>query len=182
MQKYIYEQEAHWFTKLEPYVYGKVLKIGSGLGYMTSFIRKNHPSMRVLEVRTNESDPNSKNVDLYDGKIFPFDSNSFDCSVSTYVLHHTPDPVEIILEMRRVSKRIIILEETYTNLFSKIDLCYRDIYVNTLANQPSKIYWGSYFQESRLKDVLKDLDLNVIFSKREKKRSYFKQLYVLEKS
>ena len=181
MQQYIYDQEKIWVQRINPYVEGKVLKVGSGLGYMTSFIRRAHPDITVLETRLNSKDPNQDIVQVYDGINFPYDVNNFDCAISRLVLHHTPQPTKLIHEMARVSKRIVIFEETYTNTFSKIDLCARDIYVNTLAGQPSRIYWRSYFQEDHLIETLKRLNMHIVFSIKEPKRSYFKQLYVLEK-
>jgi len=35
------------------------------------------------------------------------------------VLHHTSHPEKIIEEAKRVSKRIIIIEDIYTNIFNK---------------------------------------------------------------
>ncbi|KKU10139.1 MAG: Methyltransferase type 11 [Candidatus Woesebacteria bacterium GW2011_GWB1_45_5] len=180
MRRYIYDQEKKWFFRIEPFLYGKVLKVGSGLGYMTSFVRERHPDLKILEIEINKDDKNKNRTVLYDGNHFPFSNKIFDCSICTYVLHHTPNPVGLILEMKRVSRRLIVLEETYRGVFSKMDLCYRDIYVNTLAGQPSRIFWNSYFQDKELLKVLKGMDLEIIHSQKEKKRTYFKILYVLE--
>jgi len=145
MQQYIFTQEQKWFQKLQPFLRGKILKVGNGLGYMASFMKKTNPHLTILDITLDKDTINKEDIIVYDGKRFPVKNKEFDCSVCTLVLHHTPNPYQIISEMERTSKRLIIFEATYTNLFSKIDLIYRDIFVNMLAGQPSTIHWGSYF-------------------------------------
>ena len=83
-------------------------------------------------------------------------------------------------EMKRVSKRLVIVEETYDSLFSKLDLVYRDIYVNLFAGQSSKIHWGSYFSTISIKDTFEELDLQVLHSNTKPHRNYYKETYVVE--
>lgn len=180
MQKYIYDQEKKWFSKFQPFLKGKVLKVGNGLGYFASFIAKTNPVLTVIDIQKNEGAENAHNVVIYDGQHFPFEDKSFDSVVCTYVLHHTSYPLEVFNEMRRVAKRIIIIEETYSNIFSKLDLIYRDIYVNVLANQPSKIHWKNYFKKGDLEKLFGKSNLTVINHQEEKKRIYWKELFVLE--
>lgn len=46
-----------------------------------------------------------KRPDLfYDGKIIPFEENTFDLIISTQVLEHVPDPLGMLKEMARVCK------------------------------------------------------------------------------
>ena len=82
--------------------------------------------------------------------------------------------------MLRVSKRLIIVEESYEGFRSKLDLVYRDIYVNTLAKQPSKIVWNSYFKKGELKQILSQ-NLKVLHYESIKKRSYWKEMIVVER-
>ena len=48
---------------------------------------------------------------LYDGCRIPFKDNQFDTSLILFVLHHTPDPVQVLAEVKRVSRKILILED-----------------------------------------------------------------------
>lgn len=180
MQKYIYDQEEKWFSKFQPFLKGKVLKVGNGLGYFGSFIAKTNPDLTIIDVHKNERAENDNNVVIYDGQHFPFEDKSFDSVVCTYVLHHTSYPLEVFNEMRRVAKRIIIIEETHSNIFAKLDLIYRDIYVNVLAGQPSKIHWKSYFKKGDLEKLFTKNNLTVINHQEERKRTYWKELFVLE--
>lgn len=180
MQKYIYTQEEKWFLKFQPFLKGRVLKVGNGLGYLASFIDKTNPHLTIIDIQKNERAENKNKIIIYDGQHFPFENQSFDSVVCTYVLHHTPYPLEVFSEMKRVAKRIIIIEETYSSIFAKIDLIYRDIYVNVLAGQPSKIYWKSYFKKGDLEKLFVKNNLSVINHQEERKRTYWKELFILE--
>lgn len=57
----------------------------------------------------------------YDGGKLPFEDNQFDVVIAIFVLHHTDNPDFFLNELRRVSKKKIILcEDTYTNEIGKI--------------------------------------------------------------
>lgn len=180
MQKYIYDQEGKWFSKFQPFLKGKVLKVGNGLGYFAGFIAKTNPGLIIIDVEKNEHAENKDSVIIYDGQHFPFEDNVFDCVVCTYVLHHTPEPLRVFREMKRVAKRMIIIEETYTNIFAKFNLVYRDIYVNVVASQPSKIHWNSYFKKGNLEKLFAKNNLTVLNHQTEKRGTYWKELFVVE--
>ena len=55
----------------------------------------------------------------YDGTTLPFGKDSFDIALLITVLHHTPDPDAVLTEVRRVARRIIVIEEIYENVFEK---------------------------------------------------------------
>jgi 2-polyprenyl-3-methyl-5-hydroxy-6-metoxy-1,4-benzoquinol methylase len=50
---------------------------------------------------------------LYDGTDIPFQSDSFDMAIVITVLHHAKNPNAILLQLSKVAKRIIIIEEIY---------------------------------------------------------------------
>jgi len=52
---------------------------------------------------------------IYDGHKLPFKDNQFDTSLILFVLHHTPDPVEVLVEAKRVSRKIIVMEDIVTS-------------------------------------------------------------------
>jgi len=57
---------------------------------------------------------------IIDGKNLPFPEKSFDLVLINYVLHHSGDPVAILKEAKRVSKKIIIYEDLPEDILSKI--------------------------------------------------------------
>ena len=54
---------------------------------------------------TKSSNRSGKPDFYYDGKTFPFESQSFDTVISVQVLEHTPDPRRLIHEIARVVKK-----------------------------------------------------------------------------
>ena len=179
MQQYIYDQDWAWYQRLCPYLQGQVLKVGNGLGYMASFIAQDQFALKILDIQKNAHSLNQKQVILYDGRHFPFPDQSFDCAVCNYVLHHTPAPYELLAEMTRTARRLIILEETYPHWWAKLSLVRRDIYVNGRADQPSHIYWNSYLKTGDLADFFQT-KYRLVYHYREPKLQYFKELYVVD--
>ncbi len=58
-----------------------------------------------IDVKDSGRPSNMKQPDyFYDGKRFPFENEIFDLVISTQVLEHVPDPLEILIEMARVCK------------------------------------------------------------------------------
>jgi len=52
---------------------------------------------------------------LYDGDQMPFKDDQFDTSLLLFVLHHSPDPEKLLREVKRVSKKVLILEDIITS-------------------------------------------------------------------
>lgn len=184
MQKYIFSEEKKWFFRMLPFIkdpQGKILKVGNGLGYLSKMIALTNLKINILDINIDKDCINKGDVDIYDGISFPYKDNKFDVSICYLVLHHTPNPIEIIREMKRVSKRLIILEETYDNFLAKLDLIYRDWRVNTLAGQKSEIYWNSYFPKDSLLKLAKEENLKLVWRYKEPKRLYFKDFYIFDK-
>ncbi len=55
-------------------------------------------------------------VDITD---IPFEDNSFDSVQLITMLHHTPDPEHLVREAKRVGKRVIVMEDIYSNQIQK---------------------------------------------------------------
>lgn len=89
---------------------------------------------------------------LYDGYKLPFKDNQFGVSLILFVLHHTPDPAEVLLEAKRVSKRILVFEDIITSPTHKILTAALDSLMNLeFYNQPhtnkSDEEWQSTFSQ-----------------------------------
>jgi SAM-dependent methyltransferase len=180
IQKYIWNQERIWADRITPYLSGKILKVGNGLGYLTTFFQQAGFNIVTLDVSEASAALNRGNALLYDGEVFPFKDHTFDCVVFAFVLHHTPNPFTLIREAHRVGARIIVLEETYGSLLSKVDLVYRDFYVNLLAQQDGPIYWNSYFRNGMLERHFAHTGHRILHHYSEPKRTYLKELFVAQ--
>ena len=147
------------------YVIGSVLDIGSGRGYIAKEISKRGNKVQCLDVKNlNLTDMPLK---LYDGEKIPFKSNSFDTVLVCYVLHHAKNPVNLLKECVRVSKkRIIIFEDNASSPLTKIlDVLFNKLHsVDTPLNFKSINEWIREF---------KKLDLKIMKVKRGVEKQWF---------
>ncbi len=93
---------------------------------------------------------------LYDGDSMPFKDDQFDTSLILFVLHHTPDPAKVLAEAKRVSKKIIILEDIVTSPAHKSLTAVLDSLMNLeFYDQPhtnkSDKEWRTVFENLGLK-------------------------------
>lgn len=93
---------------------------------------------------------------LYDGDSMPFKDDQFDTSLILFVLHHTPDPAKVLAEAKRVSKKIIILEDIVTSPAHKSLTAVLDSLMNLeFYDQPhtnkSDKEWRAVFENLGLK-------------------------------
>ncbi len=182
LKKYIESQESYWFDKISPFILkGKVLKIGNGFGRFSENIRPLTKDLTILDIEINEDTINKDKVEIYNGFPIPYPDKSFDTSIILLTLHHIPKNTSYFDEILRVtSGRIIILEETYDNLFQKIHLYIRDYFVNKTIGQKVELHWGSYFSRKKIRELFKKCNLKEIFVFSKKHKTYFKELFVLE--
>lgn len=97
---------------------GTILDIGSGTGAVSRILKDRGYTVTSVDVRNRSLHIEDAPI-LYDGARLPFTDSSFDCGLLLTVLHHTPDPVEILRDAARVCRQIIIIEDVYTNPIQK---------------------------------------------------------------
>jgi len=113
---------------------------------------------------------------IYDGKNIPFPENSFDLVLINYVLHHSQDPIALLKEAKRVSKKIIIFEDLPEGFFSKIYCKLHQLSFDKLFGNSSKT---SFKTEKNWEKIFKEVGLNIIFKKRINNFPVKKELFVL---
>jgi SAM-dependent methyltransferase len=92
-----------------------ILDVGTGNGYFAYYLSK-YTSVVGIDIsepllRTN---PVLQKVKC-DAQSLPFKDSSFDIVISSNLLHHLNDPKEAVSEMRRVSRRYVILSDANRN-------------------------------------------------------------------
>jgi len=95
-----------------------ILDIGSGNGILCHALRKRNFKVIPLDVDHLSMIDEVKPV-IYDSVCFPFKDSSFDVALLLTVLHHTQNPPQVLAEARRVARRIIVIEEIYSNPIEK---------------------------------------------------------------
>jgi ubiquinone/menaquinone biosynthesis C-methylase UbiE len=97
---------------LRPYVTSKILDVGCGDTLVAKYLNKK----RIIGIDVVR--PKKENIlfFLFDGKKIPFKDKEFDTVICSFVLHHAIDQKKLILEMKRVGKKIVILEDCCDSL------------------------------------------------------------------
>lgn len=153
-----------------------ILDVGSGNGLVSWELMQLGYNVTPIDIASQEFDSSVKPI-VYDGKKMPFDDNSFDVALILSVLHHTENPEEIIKEVSRVAKRIIINEDIYDNLPQKILTLFSDSVVN-LGYSPCP---RTNKSDREWKLTFKTLGLKLLNEKYTKILFFFKQaIYHLE--
>ena len=96
----------------------------------------------------------------YDGGKLPFKNDSFDTVIAAFVLHHTENPEFYLKELKRVSrKKIILMEDTYKNFLEKALTYIVDFIANKMIHSGVKVpfnfksisEWRELFKKHKLK-------------------------------
>jgi SAM-dependent methyltransferase len=87
-----------------------VLDVGCGTGYLSGHVRDMY-GVRPCGVDVRDFREAQVPFQLFDGTSIPFPDSSFDHVVLSEVLHHSHDPMALLMECRRVARRSIILFE-----------------------------------------------------------------------
>ena len=181
-QKYIYDDDYYWFKKYKKEILsGKILKVGYGFGFASYFIKLFNKEITNLDVVLSPDSLNGDGVKLYDGKKIPFLEKVFDVAVCTYTLHHAKNPELLFKELCRVSKSIIVVEETYKNFFQKLQLVFFCWFTNRSAGQKVNIVWNSYLSSKRFKKLFEKRNLDIIQNENVPRRSYLVELLISRK-
>lgn len=185
-QKYLLKTNKKWFEFYSKYIQkeGKIIHIGNGFGYATLLLTEKNPNVIALDISVSEDTINKEDVILYDGVTIPYHDEAFDMLLCDYVIHHTPRPYEFLNELKRVVKKdgiVVIIEQTYENLFQRIKLIYSCWKQNRVAGQNVKIYPSSYFSRRKLRQTFEYLHLSVIDILTQKRKSSFTEVFILRR-
>jgi len=89
----------------------KILDLGCGSGIVAS-VFQDFFQAEVVGVDIADSTVRDISFQIMSGKEIPFPDNSFDSVLIAFVLHHAKDPVSLLKEAKRISrKRIIVYED-----------------------------------------------------------------------
>ncbi|MCA9179580.1 MAG: methyltransferase domain-containing protein [Planctomycetales bacterium] len=90
-----------------------VLDVGCGDGRLTAALGQARPDLRLRGVDVLVREQCDVDVTPFDGSSLPFEDSSFDAVMFVDVLHHTEDPMVLLREARRVSRRAILIKDHF---------------------------------------------------------------------
>lgn len=154
----------------------KILDLGCGSGIVGNKF-KNFFQAEVIGVDIIDKRILPLLFEIIDGEHLPFPDKYFDVVLINYVLHHTKDPRILLMEAKRVGKRIIIFEDLPEGFLSKFICKLHGISYGKFFNDQG---FKSFNTEENWKKIFTDLNLNIIFKKKVKNFPQKKELFVLE--
>lgn len=185
-QRYLLRTNKKWFNHYCEYILtGKILHVGNGLGYASALIKEKNQKLICLDVTIQKDTINKEDVVLYNGTKIPYEESAFDVILCDYVLHHTPDPAQMIAELIRVAKQsglIIVIEQTYSNTFQRLKLFYSCWKQNRDSGQKVGMYWRSYFSRSSSRSTFRTMNLEILDIISEQRKSSYTEMFVLKKN
>jgi len=155
----------------------RILDIGTGPGSVCLLMNRQGYDLTPVDVIDQSLSPEIE-PQIYNGKKLPYKDSSFDTALILTVLHHTSNPEEILLEAKRVSKKIIIIEDIYTNPIQR----YLTYFVDSIVNMEFSGHPHSNKSDSEWKRTFMELGLKLVDAKYDKFLLFFRQAtYYLEK-
>lgn len=119
--------EFEWFLSKNE----KILDLGAGTCMFTKLLLEKSYNVTPIDIKNKSYYPSITSI-VYNGKKLPFPDRDFDTCLIISVLHHTKNPEMVLQEAIRVtSKKIIILEDLYTNPIQK----YYTFFIDSLLNK-----------------------------------------------
>lgn len=137
----------------------KVLDFGCGDMIVSKLIaeKKKIEAVGIDTVAINHTD---FKVIKYEGGRLPFEDNEFDVVISSFVLHHTDNPEFYLEELKRVSRRkIVLMEDVYNNKVEEKITKAMDLFLNRALSKEIKVpynfrsvsQWKENFEKMGLK-------------------------------
>jgi len=180
--KWIYKSDfgKKWIAKkmvrITPFLQKEdtILDIGCGNARLAYALKENGYKIQLLDIE-NLSDFADFCPLLYNGEIMPFEDKKFDKVLLISVLHHTQNPISVLKEAKRISHKIIIIEDIYRNIWQQYLTYAMDTLVNfgfsnmTYQNQ-NDAEWKNIFFHLSLK-IETESEQRVLFFFRQK--TYF---------
>jgi len=89
----------------------RVLDVGCGDGLLTNLIAQERPDVSITGVDVLVREGIRIPVEAFDGRTLPYPAKAFDTTLLIDVLHHTEDPLSLLREVARVSRRHILIKD-----------------------------------------------------------------------
>jgi len=89
----------------------QILDVGCDDGAFSSELMQHDSTLKVVGVDVQSHRRAIIPKAIYDGDHLPFPDGSFDLVMAIDVLHHTPDMLQVMREMARVSRRYLLIKD-----------------------------------------------------------------------
>lgn len=138
---------------------GRVLDVGCGDGRIAREIGVRRPDLELRGIDVYVREDAAIPVERFDGRTIPAPDGSCDTVLFVDVLHHTEDPMVLLREARRVSRRCIVVKDHNRNgLLAGPTLRFMD----RVGNRPDQVPLPyNYWPRERWQQAVRDLGLRI---------------------
>jgi len=158
-----------------------ILDFGCDNGSVSKMIMDFNPSLKIVGVDIQGNRPSQIPRRLYQGRKVPYPDKTFDIVLSLDVLHHTKNIPYFVKEMKRLSKRYLIIKDhAVYGPVSRWLVCFSDYMFNMpyrikcAFNYPTMGEWGGLFHKLKLKKTGKPTNHDFCFGIAKKYNPIFK--------
>lgn len=154
----------------------KIIDIGCGNCMVIKTLQENGYTCTALDVADLSIVENIKVV-VYDGAKMPFENQDFDAALLLTVLHHSDNPELVLKETARIAKKIVIIEDIYSNKIQQ----YLTYFMDTLVNLGHSNMTYQNKSDAEWKQVFEALQLKLVAESSRPVLLFFRQAtYILE--
>lgn len=133
------------------------LDIGCGTGEITRGIQQASSSIKMTGIDVVKRKNAAIDVIEFDGKRIPFEDKSYDFTMLINVLHHVNDPVALMKECVRTSRKFIIIQDhTCSSRWDRVRLCFMD-WVGNLGYNAHLPY--NFLSKNEWKELFRAVDV-----------------------
>lgn len=126
-----------------------VLDVGCGEGYTTALIKEEFPGIEISGIELGEKTLKKaqtihNRINFEHGSIYDIEKNneSYDLALSSEVLEHLDDPLKGLIELKRVSRRFVIVSVPNEPWWRIVNML-RFYYLKDLGNTPGHVnHWS----------------------------------------
>jgi ubiquinone/menaquinone biosynthesis C-methylase UbiE len=142
-----------------------VLDLGMGDGLIAKQLQLNH-DINILGLDVEDYNTTDIPLVINNSNTLPFADSQFDVVLVISVLHHTNDFIHLLAESKRICKRrIVILEDVYSNIIEKAAI----IFTDSISNLLSPISMPFNFRkEQEWLSIFSILGLKIVYQQQQK--------------
>ena len=139
----------------------KVLDVGCGDGLLSKDLLSYETGITITGLDVNVRKETFIPVVKFDGEFIPFDNESFDIVMFIDVLHHTINPLSLLLEASRVTKKAIIIKDHILDgMLAYHTLCFMDWFGNA---QHDVELPNNYMTREQWTELFNELKMNILW-------------------
>lgn len=136
----------------------RILDVGCDDGVLSQMLLEKNHSLTIKGIDIQDNRPSKIPRKIYDGKKIPYQDKQFDITMAVDVLHHTRDITNLLKEIKRVTKKYILIKDHVSKdplsflVIAFVDwLSNAPFGVRCTYNYPSLHKWHDYFNQLELR-------------------------------